>query len=90
VSEAVYEALMGTLNPTLWLRDQEIQIELNRIRDQSQSKITAKPSDMVDFALTKQVALELYTRASNCSFPPGEALSQLSFRAQGEKSFLRM
>jgi hypothetical protein len=49
VSEAVYDALMDTLNPTLWLTDQEIQIELNRIAKQSKSKITAKASEVVDF-----------------------------------------
>jgi NitT/TauT family transport system substrate-binding protein len=59
VAEAVYDALMDTLNPTLWLTDQEIQIELNRIAEQSKSKITAKPSDVVDFTFIRQVAQEL-------------------------------
>jgi NitT/TauT family transport system substrate-binding protein len=59
VSEAVYDALMDTLNPTLWLTDQEVQVELNRIAEQSRSKITARPSDVADFTLTRQVAQEL-------------------------------
>src|SRR5262249_28571194 len=29
VADSVYDAIMETLNPTLWLTDQEIQIELN-------------------------------------------------------------
>jgi len=59
ISEAVYDALMDTLNPTLWLTDREVQIELNRIAEQSRSKITARPSDVADFTLTRQVAQEL-------------------------------
>jgi hypothetical protein len=59
VSDAVYEALMDTLNPTLWLTDQEVQIELNRIGEQSKAKITTRPSEVVDFTLTKQVAQEV-------------------------------
>ena len=59
VSEAVYEALMDTLNPTLWLTDQEIQVELNRITEQSKGKIFAKPLDVADFTLTKQITQEL-------------------------------
>lgn len=59
VSEAVYDALMDTLNPTLWLTDQEVQVELNRIAEQSKIKMTAKPPDVADFSLTKQVAQEL-------------------------------
>ena len=59
VSEAVYDALMDTLNPTLWLTDQEVQIELNRIAEQSKTKITARPSDVADFTLTKLVAQEM-------------------------------
>jgi len=47
---------METLNPTLWLADQEVQIELNRIAEQSKMKITMKPSELADFALTRQVA----------------------------------
>ena len=35
VSGAVYDALMDTLNPTLWLTDQEVQVELDRIAEQS-------------------------------------------------------
>ena len=59
VSEAVYEALIDTLNPTLWLTDPEVQIELNRIAEQTKTKIATRPPDVVDFALTKQVAQEL-------------------------------
>jgi hypothetical protein len=36
-----------------------VQIELNRIAEQSKMKITMKPSELVDFALTRQVAQEL-------------------------------
>jgi hypothetical protein len=50
---------MDTLNPTLWLTDQEIQVELNRIAEQSKGKISAKPPDVADFTLTKQIAQEL-------------------------------
>ena len=53
VADAVYEALMDTINPTLWLTDQEVQVELNRIGEQSKAKITARPSDVADFTLTK-------------------------------------
>jgi len=59
ISEAVYEALMDTLNPTLWLTDQEVQVELTRIAEQSKGKISAKPPDMADFTLTKQIVQEL-------------------------------
>ncbi len=59
VSDAVYDALMDTLNPTLWLTDQEIQLELNRIAEQSKMKIAAKPADVADFAITKLVIQEL-------------------------------
>ena len=59
VSEAVYDAIMETLNPTLWLTDQEVQIELNRIAEQTKTKITMKPSELADFTLTRQVAQEL-------------------------------
>ena len=59
VSDAVYDALMDTLNPTLWLTDQEIQIELNRIAEQSKTKVNAKPADVADFSITKSVIQEL-------------------------------
>jgi NitT/TauT family transport system substrate-binding protein len=59
VAEAVYDALMDTLNPTLWLTDQEVQVELNRIAEQNKMKNAARPSDVADFAMTKQVAQEL-------------------------------
>ena len=59
VSDAVYDAIMETLNPTLSLTDQEVQIELNRIAEQTKMKITAKPSDLADFSLARQVAQEL-------------------------------
>ena len=59
VADSVYDAIMETLNPTLWLTDQEIQIELNRIAEQTKAKITARPSDMADFSIIKQVAQEL-------------------------------
>ena len=59
ISEAVYEALMDTLNPTLWLTDQEVQIELNRIAEQSKSKITTKPADVADFTIARRLIQEL-------------------------------
>jgi NitT/TauT family transport system substrate-binding protein len=59
VSDAVYDAIMETLNPTLWLTDQEVQIELNRIAEQTKMKITMKPAELADFTLTRQVAQEL-------------------------------
>ena len=59
VAESVYDAIMETLNPTLWLTDPEVQIELNRIAEQSKTKITMKPSELTDFNLTRQVAQEL-------------------------------
>ena len=58
VADSVYDAVMETLNPALWLTDQEIQVELNRIAEQSKTKITARPSDMADFSIIKQVAQE--------------------------------
>lgn len=59
VSEPVYDAIMETLNPTLWLTDQEVQIELNRIAEQSRMKVTMKPAELADFTLTRQVGAEL-------------------------------
>jgi len=59
VSEAVYDAIMETLNPVLSLTDQEVQVELNRIAEQSKMKITMKPAELADFTLTRQVAQEL-------------------------------
>ena len=59
IAESVYDAIMETLNPTLWLSDGEIQIELNRIAEQTKMKILAKPADLADFTLTRQVAQEL-------------------------------
>jgi ABC-type nitrate/sulfonate/bicarbonate transport system substrate-binding protein len=56
VADSVYDALMDTLNPTLSLTDQEVQVELNRIAEQSKAKLTVKPADVVDFGLVKQVA----------------------------------
>ena len=38
---------MDTLNPTLWLTDQEVQVELNRIAEQSKAKVSVKPADVV-------------------------------------------
>jgi NitT/TauT family transport system substrate-binding protein len=59
VAESVYEAIMDTLNPTLLLTDQEVQVELNRIAEQTKSKPTARAADVVDFSLAQQVAQEL-------------------------------
>jgi len=58
VAESVYDAIMETLNPSLWLTDQEVQIELNRIAEQTKTKITARPSDLADFTIVRQVAQE--------------------------------
>ena len=59
VADSIYDEIMETLNPTLWLTDQEIQIELNRIAEQTKMKFAARPADLSDFTLTKQVAQEL-------------------------------
>ncbi|HEX9452869.1 MAG TPA: ABC transporter substrate-binding protein [Candidatus Binatia bacterium] len=59
VAESVYDAIMETLNPTLSLTDQEIQVELNRIAEQTKMKVTAKPADLADFTIARQVGLEL-------------------------------
>ena len=59
VADSVHDAVMETLNPALWLTDQEIQVELNRIAEQSKTKISARPSDTADFSIIRQVALEL-------------------------------
>ena len=59
ISESVYDAIMETLNPTLWLTDQEVQVELDRIAEQSKMKFAGKPSDVAEFTLTKQAAQEL-------------------------------
>lgn len=58
MAESIYDAIMETLNPTLWLADQEIQIELNRIAEQTKTKLTTKPADVADFAMVKQIAQE--------------------------------
>ena len=36
---------MGTLNPMLSLTNQEVQLELNRIAEQSKAKLTVKPAE---------------------------------------------
>ena len=59
VADSVYDAVIETLNPTIWLTDQEIRIELNRIGEQTKTKITARPSDVADFSIIKQAAQEL-------------------------------
>jgi NitT/TauT family transport system substrate-binding protein len=59
VAESVYDAIMETVNPTLSLTDQEIQVELSRIADQTKMKVTAKPADLADFTIARQVGLEL-------------------------------
>ena len=58
VAGSVYDAIMETLNPTLWLTDQEVQIELNRIAEQTKTKVSARPSDMTDFTILRQLAQE--------------------------------
>jgi len=58
ISEAVYGALIDTLNPTLWLTDDEVQVEINRIAEQTKLKISAKPADLADFTLVRQVLQE--------------------------------
>ena len=58
VSESVYEAIIDTVNPTLWLTDVEVQIEIDRIAEQTKTKLTAKPADLTDFSLTRQVQQE--------------------------------
>jgi ABC-type nitrate/sulfonate/bicarbonate transport system substrate-binding protein len=59
VADSVYDAIMETVNPTLLLADQEIQVELNRIAEQTKTKITARPADVADFSAAQQVAQEL-------------------------------
>jgi hypothetical protein len=49
---------MDTLNPTLWLTDQEVQVELNRIAEQSRAKLTVRPSEVADFTFVKQLVQE--------------------------------
>jgi NitT/TauT family transport system substrate-binding protein len=58
VADAVYDALMDTLNPTLLLTDQEVQVELSRIAEQSKTKLGARASDVADFSIAQQVAQE--------------------------------
>ena len=48
-----------SFSPTLSLTDQEVQVELNRIAEQSKAKLTVKPTDVADFTLTRQVIQEL-------------------------------
>ena len=55
VSESVYEAIMDTVNPTLWLTDAEVQIEINRIAEQTKTKIAVKPTDVADFTFVRQM-----------------------------------
>jgi NitT/TauT family transport system substrate-binding protein len=59
IADSVYDAIMDTLNPTLLLTDQEVQVELNRIAEQTKSKLTARASDVADFSIAQQVAQEL-------------------------------
>jgi ABC-type nitrate/sulfonate/bicarbonate transport system substrate-binding protein len=59
LGESIYDAIMETLNPTLWLADQEVQIELNRIAEQMKTKLTMKPADVADFTMVKQIAQAL-------------------------------
>jgi NitT/TauT family transport system substrate-binding protein len=58
VADLVYDAIMETLNPTLLLTDQEIQIELNRIAEQTKTKMTARVADVADFSAARDVAHE--------------------------------
>jgi ABC-type nitrate/sulfonate/bicarbonate transport system substrate-binding protein len=58
VADLVYDAIMETLNPTLLLTDQEIQIELNRIAEQTKTKMTARVADVADFSAAQHVAQE--------------------------------
>ena len=58
VSDAVYDVLMDTLNPTLWLTDSELEIEIGRIAEQTKTKITARPADLADFTIVRQLARE--------------------------------
>jgi ABC-type nitrate/sulfonate/bicarbonate transport system substrate-binding protein len=58
VADLVYDAIMETLNPTLLLTDQEIQIELNRIAEQTKTKMTARVADVADFSAARDVAQE--------------------------------
>jgi NitT/TauT family transport system substrate-binding protein len=59
VADLVYDAIMDTVNPTLLLTDQEIQVELNRIAEQTKTKMTARTADVADFSAAQQVAQEL-------------------------------
>ena len=58
VADSVYDALMDTLNPTLSLTDQEVQVELNRIAEQSKAKIAFKPTDVADLTFVRQMFSE--------------------------------
>jgi NitT/TauT family transport system substrate-binding protein len=58
VADLVYDAIMETLNPTLLLTDQEIQIELDRIAEQTKTKMTARVADVADFSAARDVAHE--------------------------------
>jgi NitT/TauT family transport system substrate-binding protein len=58
VADLVYDAIMETLNPTLLLTDQEIQIELDRIAEQTKTKMTARVTDVADFSAARDVAHE--------------------------------
>jgi NitT/TauT family transport system substrate-binding protein len=58
IAESIYDAIMETLNPTLWLADQEIQIELNRIAEQTKNRLAIKPEDVADFSIVRQIAQE--------------------------------
>jgi hypothetical protein len=58
MSEWIYDAIMETLNPSLWLSDQEVQIELNRIAEQTRTKLPSRPADVADFSVVKQIAKE--------------------------------
>ena len=59
IAGEVYDAIMETLNPTLWLSDQEIQMELRRIGEQTKTKMNASVPDLVDFSFVRQAAKDL-------------------------------
>jgi hypothetical protein len=40
------------------LTEQEVQIELDRIAEQTKTKIIGRPSDLADFTIVRQVAQE--------------------------------
>ena len=83
---------MDTLNPTLWLTDPEVQVEINRIAEQSKTKIAVKPTDVADFtlsAMSKQVDIKKDSGAAKITIDDGCQTSDFRNLAPGRRPQLK-